>query len=159
MMDHGCIKDNHRYDVSNVHDATMSDFSTKLMLLCSPSFVLSNGLNYDLWIAYPTAGGVAFWPHQVVCPRTTVSGIHVLWDWTSFNGSFVKLEMAQNIVPLECVEGGHLETILEAPGITGILADNCWTYSGSQISVRITMPVTWHMRELTSSKSATGKEW
>ncbi len=50
------------------------------------------------WIQYSPVGNIrtmlTLWPYRVVRARTTVSGIHVLWDGTSFNSSWPKWEMA-----------------------------------------------------------------
>ena len=52
------------------------------------------------------------------------------------------------ILSFEYIEGGHLETIAEPHGITGIVADNCSIYSRSQILVMTTPSIMWHMRKL-----------
>ncbi len=43
-----------------------------------------------------------FRPHWVICTRTTVSGICILWDGTSFNSSCSKWEMAQTVAIRLC---------------------------------------------------------
>ena len=83
---------------------------------------------------------------------------------TSFSRSFTKVEIAQNVVPLTCVDQRHLEFLVEL-SITN-LAEAYRTfylqiYSGSKNLATIT----WsrrscdHMREATSLKSPTGREW
>ena len=96
-------------------------------------------------------------PHRVVGAQTTTSGIHVLWDGTSFNISNTRLEITDG-----CAIGLHWPTTSRVHcGTTGwpeYQTVYCRIGARCQIMVTITPPMMWHM-ESTSSKSATRREW
>ncbi len=89
---------------------------------------------------------LSLWPHQAVRTRTTVSGICVLWEGTTFNSSWPKWEMVWTVI-IRLYQTVTLEVVLEL---------NNWTRC--QNLATIPMPVMRHMREVTSSKSPTRRE-
>ena len=102
-------------------------------------------------------------PHRVVRARTMVSGIRILWDGTSFYSSNAWLERTLKIAPLTCIDQWHLEFILDLLGITGMMEEYPTLTARSKADVsfwrRSPMPVMHHMREVSSSKSRTRREW